>query len=74
MAGPTPVSSLLHSSTMVVAGVYLVARLYPVFFTGMDILGTNLNLIVLIGGITIVIAAALAFVQADIKRFWRIPR
>ena len=68
MAGPTPVSSLLHSSTMVVAGVYLVARLYPVFFTGMNILGTNLNLIVLIGGITIVIAAALAFVQADIKK------
>ncbi len=68
MAGPTPVSSLLHSSTMVVAGVYLVARLFPVFFTGMNILGTNLNLIVLIGGITIVVAAALAFVQADIKK------
>ena len=68
MAGPTPVSSLLHSSTMVVAGVFLVARLYPVFFEGMNILGTSLNFIVLIGGITIVIAAALAFVQTDIKK------
>ncbi|MEK7296020.1 MAG: NADH-quinone oxidoreductase subunit L, partial [Actinomycetota bacterium] len=68
MAGPTPVSSLLHSSTMVVAGVFLVARLYPVFFTGFDILGTGGNFITVIGGITIVIAAALAFVQNDIKR------
>jgi NADH-quinone oxidoreductase subunit L len=68
MAGPTPVSSLLHSSTMVVAGVFLVARVYPVFFEGMNILGTNVNFIVVIGGITIVIAAALAFVQTDIKK------
>ena len=68
MAGPTPVSSLLHSSTMVVAGVFLVARLYPVFFTGMDILHGSSNFIVIIGGITIVIAAALAFVQTDIKK------
>ncbi|HWM18376.1 MAG TPA: NADH-quinone oxidoreductase subunit L [Ilumatobacteraceae bacterium] len=68
MAGPTPVSSLLHSSTMVVAGVFLVARLYPVFFEGLDILDSGVNLIAVIGGITIVIAAALAFVQNDIKR------
>jgi NADH-quinone oxidoreductase subunit L len=68
MAGPTPVSSLLHSSTMVVAGVFLVARLYPVFFEGLDILGGSSNFIVVIGGITIVIAAALAFVQTDIKK------
>ena len=68
MAGPTPVSSLLHSSTMVVAGVYLVARLYPVFFVGLDILGSGGNLIMIIGAITIVISAALAFVQNDIKR------
>jgi len=68
MAGPTPVSSLLHSSTMVVAGVYLVARLYPVFFVGLNILGGGGNLIMIIGAITIVISAALAFVQNDIKR------
>ena len=68
MAGPTPVSSLLHSSTMVVAGVFLVARLYPVFFTGFDILGPGGNFIMIIGAITIVIAAALAFVQNDIKK------
>ncbi len=68
MAGPTPVSSLLHSSTMVVAGVFLVARVYPVFWEGLSIGDTNLNFIVLIGAITIVIAALLAFVQNDIKK------
>ncbi|MEO6124550.1 MAG: NADH-quinone oxidoreductase subunit L [Ilumatobacteraceae bacterium] len=70
MAGPTPVSSLLHSSTMVVAGVFLVARLYPLFHTGLDInvAGQHFNLIAVIGGITIIIAAVLAFVQNDIKK------
>ena len=68
MAGPTPVSALLHSSTMVVAGVYMVARLYPVFFEGFRIGDSNVNMIALIGGITIIIAAVLAFVQVDIKR------
>ncbi len=70
MAGPTPVSSLLHSSTMVVAGVFLVARLYPLFHTGLDInvAGQHFNVIAVIGGITIIIAAVLAFVQADIKK------
>ncbi len=72
MAGPTPVSALIHAATMVVAGVYLVARLYPVFVSGFSI-GTNttiggLNPMALIGGITILIAAALAFVQNDIKK------
>jgi NADH-quinone oxidoreductase subunit L len=68
MAGPTPVSSLLHSSTMVVAGVFLVARLYPVFWEGMGITDSGVNFITVIAGITIVAAAGLAFVQDDIKK------
>ncbi|MFM7253140.1 MAG: NADH-quinone oxidoreductase subunit L [Ilumatobacteraceae bacterium] len=70
MAGPTPVSSLLHSSTMVVAGVFLVARVYPVFHVGFDINleGQMFNPIAVIGGITLLIAAGLAFVQNDIKK------
>ncbi|MEJ7721631.1 MAG: proton-conducting transporter membrane subunit [Ilumatobacteraceae bacterium] len=68
MAGPTPVSSLLHSSTMVVAGVFLVARLYPVFWEGFSIPDVSVNFIVVIAAITIVISALLAFVQTDIKK------
>jgi NADH-quinone oxidoreductase subunit L len=68
MAGPTPVSALLHSSTMVVAGVYLVARLYGVFWEGFNITGASVNLGIIIGAITIIIAALLAFVQHDIKK------
>ena len=68
MAGPTPVSALIHAATMVVAGVYLGARLYPVFFEGFKIADGPLNPMALIGGITIVIAAVLAFVQVDIKK------
>ena len=68
MAGPTPVSSLLHSSTMVVAGVFLVARLYPVFWEAFSIPDVSTNLIVVIAAITIVISALLAFVQNDIKK------
>jgi NADH-quinone oxidoreductase subunit L len=68
MAGPTPVSALIHAATMVVAGVYLGARLYPVFFRGFSIGAGGLNAMALIGGITIIIGAVLAFVQRDIKK------
>ncbi len=68
MAGPTPVSSLLHSSTMVVAGVFLVARLYPVFWEAFSIPDVSVNFIVVIAAITIVISGLLAFVQDDIKK------
>ena len=68
MAGPTPVSALIHAATMVVAGVYLVARLYGVFFEGLAIAGSSINALALIGGITTLVGASLAFVQNDIKR------
>src|SRR6266545_37014 len=68
MAGPTPVSALIHAATMVVAGVYLGARLYPVFFRGFSIGDGGLNAMALIGGVTIIIGAVLAFVQRDIKK------
>src|SRR5687768_5989523 len=68
MAGPTPVSALIHAATMVVAGVYLGARLFPVFFEGFSIADGGVNPMALIGGITIIIGAVLAFVQRDIKK------
>ncbi len=68
MAGPTPVSALIHAATMVVAGVYLGARVYPVFYNGFSIESGGINLMAAIGGITVIIGAALAFVQDDIKK------
>ena len=71
MAGPTPVSALIHAATMVVAGVYLLARMYGVFYTAFSIGAVGhagYNPIAIIGGVTILIGAALAFVQDDIKK------
>ena len=68
MAGPTPVSALIHAATMVVAGIYMVARLYGVFFEGLSIDGSSANLLVAVGAITTLVGASLAFVQRDIKK------
>jgi NADH-quinone oxidoreductase subunit L len=68
MAGPTPVSALIHAATMVVAGVYLGARVYGVFWSGFNIGDGGFNPMAIIGAITIIIGAALAFVQNDIKK------
>jgi NADH-quinone oxidoreductase subunit L len=68
MAGPTPVSALIHAATMVVAGIYMVGRLYGVFFEGLSIGISNVNLLAVVGGITVLGGALLAFVQYDIKR------
>ncbi len=65
MEGPTPVSALIHAATMVVAGVYLVARLFPVYvFAAPEVL----TLIAYIGAFTALFAAVIAVTQTDIKR------
>ena len=64
MEGPTPVSALIHAATMVVAGVYLVARLFPVYC----VVDFSLTFICCVGAITAFYAAMVACAQTDIKR------
>ncbi|PJG57735.1 NADH-quinone oxidoreductase subunit L [Aeromonas cavernicola] len=64
MAGPTPVSALIHAATMVTAGVYLIARTHGLFLLAPDVL----HLVGLVGAITLVLAGFAALVQTDIKR------
>jgi len=64
MEGPTPVSALIHAATMVAAGVYLVARFFPVFAES----ETAMTTVAAIGAITAIIAALLGIVATDIKR------
>ncbi|MBE7731588.1 NADH-quinone oxidoreductase subunit L [Devosia faecipullorum] len=64
MEGPTPVSALIHAATMVTAGVFMVARLSPLFETS----PFALNVIIVIGAITAFFAATVGLVQNDIKR------
>ncbi|MEO6629748.1 MAG: NADH-quinone oxidoreductase subunit L, partial [Aquihabitans sp.] len=68
MAGPTPVSALIHAATMVVAGIYMIARLYGVFFNGLSIGTATINVMAVVGAITLVFGGLLAFVQSDIKK------
>ncbi len=65
MEGPTPVSALIHAATMVVAGVFLVARLFPVFAISSP---NALMLVGYVGAISALIAALIACTQTDIKR------
>jgi NADH-quinone oxidoreductase subunit L len=68
MAGPTPVSALIHAATMVVAGIFMVGRLYGVFYQGLSIGISTVNLLAVVGGVTVLGGAGLAFVQNDIKK------
>lgn len=65
MEGPTPVSALIHAATMVVAGVYLVARMFPVFI---GYAPETLHIVAYVGAFTAFYAATVACVQSDIKR------
>lgn len=64
MAGPTPVSALIHAATMVTAGVYLIARMHPVFLLSPAAMAT----VALIGVLTLLIAGFSALCQRDLKR------
>ena len=66
MEGPTPVSALLHSATMVAAGVYLFARLFP-FFSNSP---TAMSVFLVIGTISMLLASTMAMVSPDIKQVW----
>ena len=64
MEGPTPVSALIHAATMVVAGVYLVARMLPVF----ELAGDALTVVLVVGLLTALFSGVVAFAQTDIKK------
>jgi NADH-quinone oxidoreductase subunit L len=64
MEGPTPVSALIHAATMVTAGIYLVARTYPLFMLE----PTSLHVVAWVGGLTALLAATIGMAQYDIKR------
>src|SRR4029077_20810556 len=65
MEGPTPVSALIHAATMVVAGVYLVARLFPLFAISCP---AALQVVAYVGVFSALFAAVIACTQTDIKR------
>jgi len=65
MEGPTPVSALIHAATMVVAGVYMVARMFPLFVLADDI---ALDVVAALGLITVLLSATLGLAATDIKR------
>ena len=64
MEGPTPVSALIHAATMVTAGVFLVARFFPLF----EASSTAMHTVAIIGGFTAIFAASMGLVMNDIKR------
>jgi NADH-quinone oxidoreductase subunit L len=69
MEGPTPVSALIHAATMVAAGVFLVARVYPIFSLGaVDGVTPSLTVVVWVGVVTALMASLIAIAQSDIKR------
>jgi NADH-quinone oxidoreductase subunit L len=68
MEGPTPVSALIHAATMVAAGVFLVARLFPIFEAGHEAISPAMTVVAVVGAFTALFAATIAVAQFDIKR------
>ena len=66
MEGPTPVSALLHSATMVAAGVYLMTRIFPFFAAST----TTMTVILIIASITLILSSTIGMVATDIKQVW----
>jgi NADH-quinone oxidoreductase subunit L len=64
MEGPTPISALIHAATMVTAGVFLVARLAPLY----NLSPTAMTVVAIVGGLTMMLGATIALTQTDIKR------
>src|SRR6201999_4542849 len=64
MEGPTPISALIHPATMVTAGIFMVARMSPLF----ELSETALSVVIVIGAITTLFMGLIAIVQNDIKR------
>lgn len=64
MEGPTPISALIHAATMVTAGVFMVARLSPLY----NLSPVAMNVVAMVGGLTMVVGATIALTQTDIKR------
>ena len=64
MEGPTPVSALIHAATMVAAGVYLVATMFPLFSAS----AVAMQTVAIVGAFTAIFAASIGLVQTDIKR------
>ncbi|MEW6657509.1 MAG: NADH-quinone oxidoreductase subunit L [Thermodesulfobacteriota bacterium] len=66
MEGPTPVSALLHSATMVAAGIYLITRLFPLFAAS----ATAMSVVLAISTITLLLSSTIGMVAKDIKQVW----
>jgi NADH-quinone oxidoreductase subunit L len=64
MEGPTPISALIHAATMVTAGIFMVARMSPLF----ELSTTALSVVLIIGSITALFMGFLGIIQSDIKR------
>lgn len=68
MEGPTPVSALIHAATMVAAGVFLIARTYPLFITAAEAGGPAMTAVAIVGAFTALFAGTIGVAQDDIKR------